>query len=135
MIFSTMDFSYVESVLRELWARSPASKMKDVDEDAALTYVKEALTAGRIHRIHGCLVMYDIGAEWYATREFLIEQLVVRLDSTAKPSEVPHYLYYLAKELGLSAVVAGDTQVGAMDKHYTNAGYTSIGNQFYRRVT
>ena len=128
------DIPGILEALTDLWKRSPAQKMKYIDPKKSTSYVIEAITEGRVRILHGCIVMYDTGSDWCSSQVVLFEQLVLAYEEGYDASKVPEALLGIAKEQGCSAVLSGDTQIGAMSKHYLAAGFSSIGQQFYRSV-
>jgi hypothetical protein len=117
-------------------AKSPAPQMRYADLETALLYIMHiAGVQGRAWIVDGYLVLYDIGADWYSKKPYLIEQLILKVYDTDAPVEnAIAFLELRAKAHGCVMVAAGDTQVGYMTPKYQAAGYSVLGTQLYKEI-
>lgn len=118
--------------LQAMWRRSSSPQMALVDPIYALDQLRNHLP----HEAHdGFFLVYEVGSPWYSYEKVLFEELVLRFDDSVEgaPGAVRR-LEELAKEHGCAAIASGDTQVRAMSPHYVAAGFTPIGDQFFKEL-
>lgn len=130
------DIPEIKLALQKLLAKSPAQQMKYAEIDTALAYIKQAASEDRAWICRGYLVLYDVGSDWYSSKRYLIEQLILRvyLSTTAPVTTAIAFLAERAQAHGCVAVAAGDTQIGYMTQHYITEGYHPIGRQFFKEI-
>ena len=131
------DFAAVAVALLALEAKSVAAHMKFSDFTVAMESVRRAANDGLALIFGGYFVLLDKGPTWYSKREFLIEQIVLKVHPnvhTWSLQDVIKFLPKIATWHGCCAVVTGDTQVGYMAQQYATAGYHCLGNQFIMEV-
>lgn len=116
-------------------AKSPALQMKFTDEDSALCHMLDCVDKGRAVMVDGYWVQFDYGRAWYSAKNFLIEELILKVYPTAVKVEVAiEALSDLARQHNCVAVAAGDTQIGFMAPKYVAQGYGLLGQQYIKEV-
>lgn len=130
------DLPVIMECLEQMLEKSPAPQMKFAERDAAATSVEHAVDDGRAWIMGAYFIMVDIGRDWYSTREYLIEQIILKVypdDTSVKlDTVIRNGLSYLADRFGCVAIAAGDTQIGYMADKYIAAGFRAIGTQFFK---
>ena len=127
------DVEQILSVLRKVWAKSPAPQMKFVDPVSAECGIRDAIHNQRAVIEGDFYIMFDVGKVWYSNSPFLIEELVLRIDNTGQSPEVAvKALDVLKDRFKCAAIIVGDTQVQAMTNHYIRGGYVLLGNQLMK---
>lgn len=126
------DIEEVLSCLIKMRDKNPNKQMKWADPDTALAYMLAAREEGLCVCHAGYFIMYSVGPIWFSKANFLIEELVIRVWGTSPPSLAIEALQDLHELHGTVAIIAGDTQVGAMAPHYLAAGYQVLGQQFIK---
>jgi hypothetical protein len=128
------DVETILTVLRKVWAKSPAPQMKFVDPVSAECGIRDAVHNNRAVIDGDFFVMFDVGKVWYSNETFLIEELVLRIshDDLTGPSTAVKTLDALKERFKCAAIFAGDTQVQAMTNHYIRGGYVLLGNQLMK---
>lgn len=139
MIAATnQDIPEIIAALRRLWAKSNATHMGMVDPMQAELSVRHAQHTGRLWLYGPFAIMVDHGQDWYSSKKFLIEQIIIRTrpnlrDEAHNIERVIHYvLPFLRDHFGCSAIIVGDSQVGYMVPHYEAAGYKHVGVQLMK---
>jgi len=131
------DFNRLADACLRLWHTTSAAHMGMVDVDVALAYLRDACESGRVLVVGDYAVLWDTGNEWYSSKPYLIEQLVIRLGYN-HPSvlidDAVRALESLAKQLGCAMIAAGDTQTGRMVPIYQRNGFRTIGTQLVKEV-
>lgn len=125
-------------IMRALWQMmeySTAPQMKYAEPIEAELSIRHAIHEERAYMYAGYFIMTDIGREWYSSTKFLIEQLILKVESTEVPVEQAiAYLLVIAKKRGCPLVAAGDTQCGYMAPKYLSQGFTLLGTQFIKEL-
>lgn len=113
--------------------RSPAPQMAFADPITYECGIRHAIHEGRAWMIHGYFVMVDVGSDWYTTKKYLIEQLVLRVhDTPYKVRDVVDCLDTIREHYKADAIIVGDTQIGHMTPIYQAAGFKTIGTQLMK---
>lgn len=127
------DVSQAMVELLQMRSKNPGKQMQYTDEDTARCYLYEQMKRGLAVVEQGYFILYDVGRPWYSKENFLLEELVIRIERTgAPPSVAIAALDSLKEKHGCIAVIAGDTQIGAMVPHYLAAGFTVLGTQLMK---
>lgn len=127
------DVEQILSVLRKVWAKSPAPQMKFVDPVSAECGIRDAIHNQRAVIEGDFYIMFDVGKVWYSNDTFLIEELVLRIDNTGQSPDVAvKALDVLRTRFKCAAIYAGDTQAQVMTNHYIRNGYVLLGNQLMK---
>lgn len=131
------DVPAILTALRELLAKSSAAHMGMVDEMEAELSVRHACHEGRLWLCGPYAIMVEHGQDWYSSKKFLIEQIIVRyrpkVEGDVSLDDVIRVgLPFLQSHYGCSAIVVGDSQVGYMVPHYEAAGYRRVGVQLMK---
>lgn len=126
----------VMAALKRLIEKSPSEQMRYAELIEAELGVRDAIHNNRAVFVGDFFIMFDVGKIWYSSKQFLIEELVIRVSTNhgTPVSEAVAALDNLAQRFRCAAVVAGDTQIGAMTNHYLRAGYVMLGSQFIKHV-
>jgi hypothetical protein len=139
MIAATnQDIPEVMAALRKLWAKSSATHMSMVDPMQAELSVRHAQHTGRLWLYGPYAIMVDHGQDWYSSKKFLIEQIIVRYRPTmaGESHTIEHVigraLPFLRDHFGCQSIIVGDSQVGYMVPHYEAAGYKHVGVQLMK---
>ncbi len=131
-----MDHWHIMDALLRLKAKANGrGQMKFTVPHVAAEYLFRQIDANRVVIHEGYAIMYDVGTPWYTDRPFLIEDIIIKVYPTTSPVSVAiDCLEAIARSLNLTAVVAGDTQIGYMTPHYLAAGYTTLGTQLFKEL-
>lgn len=125
-------------IMRALWQMleySTAPQMKYADPIEAELSIRHAIHEERAYIHAGYFIMVDSGREWYSASKFLIEQIILKVETTEAPVEQAiDYLQVIAKHRGCRLVAAGDTQCGYMAPKYLSQGFTLLGTQFIKEL-
>lgn len=131
-------FVEADAAMRALVAmreKNPGKQMRFADEDTAHLHLHNAVAAKRAVVVQGYFILFDIGRPWYSKEDFLIEDLIIRIERTDAPVRVAiDALSELAKGYHCVAVISGDTQIGLMAPQYLAAGFVPLGSQFIKEV-
>lgn len=130
------DFEAIECALFNLQRMNDKRQMPYSDLPTAMEYIRQAASENRAYIVDGGIfVMFDLGTIWYSKTPFLLEQIVLRITEEHVPAaNAVAALEELARFHGAKIVVVGDTQVGRMTRHYTNAGFYTLGTQLMKEV-
>lgn len=137
MPVTNQDIPLIMDALRALWAKSNATHMGMVDPMAAELSVRHAQHTGRAW-FHGpYFIMVDHGQDWYSSKKFLMEQIILRVrPNTAGEhwtvEDAIEQLPVLRDFYGCDAIVVGDSQIGLMIPKYLAAGYVRVGTQLMK---
>lgn len=132
---TTEDIPLIEETLLAMLAKSPARQMKFADQGAAFAYIRQAVNVGNAYIEDGYFILVDAGRPWYSYKEYLIEELILKIRPTTQPVTVAiKALSEIARSRGFEVVAAGDTQVGYMTPHYIAEGFTTIGTQLLKEI-
>lgn len=113
--------------------KNPGKQMQYTDVDTARDYITNQMHNRRAVVVDDYFILFDIGSPWYSNESFLIEELVIRTGTGRSPPSVAvAALDELREMYGCKAVIAGDTQIGAMVPHYKAAGYVELGVQLMK---
>lgn len=129
------DIEVIMRALYQMLEYSPAPQMKYAEPIEAELSIRHAIHEERAYMHGGYFIMVDIGREWYSSRKFLIEQIILKVETTSVPVE--HAIDYLATigmAKGCALVAVGDTQVGYMGSKYEAKGYTLLGKQYIKEL-
>lgn len=121
--------------LLNLLSLSKAAHMKHVNIHAAEANLRHYIDQGLVWRFGAYIVIIEVGSEWFTDEPFLIEKLVIKTEDNPEWSlneVLTTGLEGLKNYYSCAAIVAGDTQTGYMNPHYTRAGFHTLGSQFYR---
>lgn len=130
---TNQDLPAIEAALADLLAKSPAPQMVHADLMEAILSVRHAIHESRAVIVGDFLFMFQVGQIWYSRRQFLIEDIVLRL-SRAEGTTIPEVIGVI-EELGrkLGAIpIVGDAQIGRMQRYYEEAGYVPVGVQLMK---
>lgn len=120
-------------------AYSPAFQMKFAEPVEAELGIRDAIHNERAFFFGGYFVMVDHGSDWYTSKRYLIEQLILKVAPDDKSWHVDEIvnqgLDNLATRFKCHAVAAGDTQIGRMTPLYHAAGYVTLGTQLMKEST
>jgi hypothetical protein len=129
----TADLEPVMAALIAMLKKSPAPQMKYAEIGVARRSVKLAMRSGRAFICNGFFIMVDVGSDWYTSKCYLIEQIIVRVyPSEHKVATAIAALDEIARRFGADAIAVGDTQIGYMTPLYHAAGYTTLGTQLFK---
>lgn len=134
---TNQDVARIMVALHALWAKSNATHMGMVDPMAAELSVRHAVHQGRGWLIGPYFVMVDHGQDWYSSKKFLMEQIIIRIEADDPQhrwivEDVIERLPELRDAYGCDAIVVGDSQIGMMVPKYLAAGYTKVGVQLMK---
>jgi hypothetical protein len=133
-IATAADFPLVNAAAHRMWALNGNNQMKYTDEAKSEAYLYNACAHGRMAIVDDTFgIMFDVGAMWYSSHNFLIEECMLRLVKNDIPVSVAiEALDVLKAQYDCVMIVVGDTQVGRMTPHYTAAGYRLLGTQLIK---
>lgn len=121
------------AALITLKARRPVGQMKHADPEAARAYITKAAELGGVVVVDGYLIMFSTGPTWFSTADFLIEELILKIEDTSHPVErAIAALDELKVMFNCVATIVGDTQIGYMAPRYMAAGYQPLGLQLIK---
>ena len=128
------DFPLLLEANYRMWAKNGANQMRYTDEEKAKAYLRQACANGRVAIVEETFaILYDVGAPWYSSHCFLIEEGMFRLVRNDIPvSRAIAALDVLKERHGCVLIAVGDTQVGVMTPHYLAAGYRTLGTQLIK---
>ena len=127
------DCPAIERKLLWMLKANPEHQMQYADTEVAFAYVRQAMREGRAYYLDGYFIMVDVGSDWYTSRKYLIEQIILKIHPTTSPVSVAIAALDRIREIhGCVAIAAGDTQVGYMTPHYHAAGYITLGTQLFK---
>lgn len=138
------DIPLIMSKLRELRSISKAPHMQFVDEMEAELYIfnavhnnghnngptKDITDTCQAVIADGYFIMFTVGPMWCTKANFLIEDMVIRIDDGPSPEVVPQVLLALKERFNCVAAIGGDSQGGYMAKYYQKAGWVQSGSLF-----
>lgn len=132
------DLPAIRAGLAALLEKSPARQMKFASLDKAMASITTALAESRAWIMGGYFILVDVGSDWYTSAEFLIEQLILKIDPSDKSCTVQYVategLSAIAAHFGVQAIIVGDTQIGYMTPIYHAAGFTTLGTQLMKET-
>lgn len=131
------DLGVIMDALIKMLSYSPAPQMKYASTTTATLYVAKAIRESRVDILGDYMVMYDVITPWFSTTPMLAEEIIIKvwnLGHRATVQDCVKHLETRAKQLKCVCVIAGDTQVGYMEKHYLDAGFVVLGKQFYKEL-
>jgi len=129
------DIEVIMRALFQMLEYSPAPQMKYAEPIEAELSIRHAIHEERAWMHAGYFIMCDFGREWYSSKTFLIEQIILKVESTEVPvDKAIAYLDTIARQRGCVLVAVGDTQVGYMAPKYQAQGYTLLGTQFIKEL-
>jgi hypothetical protein len=129
------DVEFVVSALARMREKNPGKQMQYTDIATAQAYIESAVDRDLTRVIGGYFIMFDVGMPWYSQESFLLEDLIIRIYPTEFPVKVAiDALSTIAREYGLKAITAGDTQIGHMVPLYHASGFVTLGTQLIKEL-
>lgn len=80
--------------------------------------------------VDGFFIMFQVAPMWCTKVEFLLEEMVIRIEGKASASVVPKVLKQLQERFNCVAFFGGDSQGDYMGKHYRAAGCVHSGTLY-----
>lgn len=126
------DIPAIMEKLRELKGYSKAIHVQYADEMEAELHIRNVVHENghstqvtdlcRAVMADGFFIMYQVAPMWCTKVQFLLEEMVIRVEGDAPASVVPKVLKQLQERFNCVAFFGGDSQGGYMAKHYVAAG-------------
>lgn len=128
-------YAGIKALLR-MREKNPTKQMQYTDESTALCHLLDCVKRKLAVVEQGYLIVFDVGRPWYSKENFLLEDLIIRIEPTTAPVQVAiDALSVLATERRCVAVIAGDTQIGYMAPKYLASGFVTLGTQLMKEIT
>lgn len=114
--------------------------LRNADAATAFAYVEETIrgkTPSSYAIVDGVFVMYSIGRPWWAARDILAEELMLRIEPGAGVTAALSFLERTAELLNCAGVVLGtsiSTNDAALVRLYRQHGYVESANVLYKEV-
>lgn len=126
------DVAAIMAVLIRLLDKSPAPQMKYAVPSVAERNIRLAIDEGRGVFVRGYFIMFDIGPDWYTDKNYLIEQIILKVHNDGNVRDAVKALDVLRKKFNCVLTAVGDTQIGYMTPIYKEEGYIVAGTQLVK---
>jgi hypothetical protein len=134
------DVPLIMKRLLELQGYSTAPHVQFADAMAAELHLRDVIHENghstevtdncRAVIVDGFFIMFQVAPMWCTTVNFLMEEMVIRLDGNESASRVPYVLKQLQERFNCVAFFGGDSQGDYMGKHYRAAGCVHSGTLY-----